>query len=448
MSRLSQLSRCIASTLLWLLVISVAGLQAQSTSGSPDSAAMTEKVEQLEKELADLKSEIAAMKASGTSAPAPASSSSIPQSNIVSASSAPANDAPKATTLGSLLGPTSLSGFVDVYYGENFNNPATRQNNLVFFNGAAEQFNINMLELIIDRAPDAAGSRLGYHIAAGYGQAMNAIYGASTTGTISADQYLKEYYFSYLAPVGKGLQIDVGKFVTPAGAEVIETKDNFNYTRGILFSYAIPYFHFGMRAKYAFNSKYSLTGYLVNGWSDTVDNNSGKTGGFSFAWTPNSKFSLSQNYLAGPEQPNDNSQIRQLTDTVVSYNATKKLSFMANYDYGRGDHLSGTTPATIAWWTGIAGYVKYAFNDKYSFATRYEYYNDHYGFTTGTPGHIQEVTGTFEHPVASHLLTRLEFRQDMANNPIFLKGTSKMVDNQTTLTAGMVYIFDSREGSK
>ena len=32
------------------------------------------------------------------------------------------------------------------------------------------------------------------------------------------DQYLKEAYFSYLAPVGKGLQVDVGKFVTPHGA--------------------------------------------------------------------------------------------------------------------------------------------------------------------------------------------------------------------------------------
>ena len=54
-------------------------------------------------------------------------------------------------------------------------------------------------------------------------------------------------------PLGKGLQINVGKFVTPAGAEVIETKDNWNYSRGLLFALAIPYFHFGTSAKYAFN---------------------------------------------------------------------------------------------------------------------------------------------------------------------------------------------------
>jgi hypothetical protein len=42
----------------------------------------------------------------------------------------------------------------------------------------------------------------------------------------------------------------------------------------------------------------------------------------------------------------------------------------------------------------------------------------------------------------------LEFRHDVANNPIFTKGASTPVDSQTTLTAGMVFVFDSREGSK
>ena len=122
-------------------------------------------------------------------------------------------------------------------------------------------------------------SRTGYHVALGFGQAMNTVNGSEPAAGLGFDQYLKEAYFSYLAPVGKGLQIDVGKFVTPHGAEVIETKDNWNYSRGLLFSYAIPYYHFGMRAKYSFNDKYSLTGYFVNGWNNVVDNNTGKTYG-------------------------------------------------------------------------------------------------------------------------------------------------------------------------
>src|SRR5574337_99509 len=169
--------------------------------------------------------------------------------------------------------------------------------------------------------------RLGYHLAFGFGQAMNVV-NAADPGGLSYSQYLKEAYFSYLAPVAKGLQLDFGKFVTPHGAEVIETKDNWNYSRGLLFTYAIPFYHFGMRGKYTFNDKYSLAAYVVNGWNNIVDNNTGKTLGMTWGWTPTKKLSLTQNYMVGPEATGTNSHWRQLTDTVVSYSPTGKLSLM------------------------------------------------------------------------------------------------------------------------
>ena len=437
MARLSHMFRFVVCTCCCLLGTAAVGAQAQSTS-EPD--AMQERVQLLEKQIAEMKAEMAAMKSGGAS-PAPAV-----QSNLVEPAVGGTDTAKSSPTLGSILGPTTVSGFVDVYYGQNFNNPATRSSGLRYFDAASNQFGLNLIELVIDKQPDAANSRTGYHLAFGYGQAMNAIYGAGLTNSLSADQYVKEAYFSYLAPVGKGLQVDVGKFVTPAGAEVIETKDNFNYSRGILFYSAIPYYHFGMRAKYAFTGKVALTGYFVNGWNSVIDNNSGKTYGASLAVTPSKRFSITQNVLVGPEGAENKKDWRQLWDTVVAVNATSKLTLMANYDYGRGDRMDGFLKPV--YWTGIAGYFKYAFSPKYSFASRYEYYNDHYGFTTGTAGHIQEVTGTFEHPFASHILSRLEFRHDMANNPVFLKGASTPVNSQTTLQAGLVFLFDSREGTK
>jgi hypothetical protein len=301
---------------------------------------------------------------------------------------------------------------------------------------------LNLVELVVDKAPDAAASRTGYHIALGYGQAINAVNG-SDPGGLSFDQYLKEAYFSYLAPVGKGLQVDAGKFVTPHGEEVIETKDNFNYSRGLLFSYAIPYFHFGLRAKYAFNDKYSLSGFLVNGWNNVVENNSGKTYGLSLGWTPNKKVSFIQNYMAGPEQPNNNDNWRQLWDTVVTYSPTAKLTLAGNFDYGRGDRIS-TAPDPV-FWTGFAGYAKYAFNDKYTLAGRYEYYDDHNGFTTGVAQHLNEGTLTLQRMIATHIMTRFEFRHDASNQPVFLKGSGSAVTAQTTGTVGLVFLFDSRD---
>jgi hypothetical protein len=415
----------VSSALLFAPLLSRA--QTEATDSKP--AALNSRIEELQRELDDLRSQLATLKeapphpvASGSSAASLASGSS-------------------STSLAGLLGPTTLSGFVDMYYAYNANQPVTRSNGFRSFDALSNQFALNLVELVIDKTPEVTNSRTGYHIALGYGQAINAVNG-SDPGGLGFDQYLKEAYFSYLAPVAKGLQVDFGKFVTPAGGEVIETKDNWNYSRGLLFSYAIPYYHFGMRAKYAFNDKYSLTGFVTNGWNNVVENNTGKTYGMSLGWNPTKKLSIAENYMAGPEQ-SVNSNWRQLWDTVITYSATSKLTLMANTDYGRGDRVAGVVDPVF--WTGVAGYVKYAPTEKYAFATRYEYYNDHDGFTTGTPQHFNGITGTFQRVVASHILTRLEFRRDTSNQPTFTKGNNLPVKAQNTATAGLVFMFDSRE---
>jgi hypothetical protein len=273
---------------------------------------------------------------------------------------------------------------------------------------------------------------------------------------------LKEAYFSYLAPVGKGLQIDVGKFVTPHGAEVIETKDNWNYSRSLLFNYAIPFFHFGARAKYTFNDKWVLSGYLVNGWNNVVDDNSGKTYGLSLTRNLTKTASITENYMAGPEidpfqTSSPNSNWRQLWDTVITFAPTAKLSFTINGDYGRGDRIyTPATPTTSAgvspvvdWW-GAALYTKYG-TDKNNLALRYEYYGDPWGLTVfgstaffGTNQHAQEITATYTHMLTSALMTRFEYRGDFSGSPIFLRGNNVRVDHQNTATLGMIYMFDSR----
>jgi len=374
--------------------------------------------------------------------------------------SPPAQAAAPASTgpsMASILGPLSITGFVDGYYGYNFEhphvsapsvlpgNPATGLSGLRAFDSPYSQLSLNAVELIMDKPPDASNSRIGYHVALGFGNAMNVV-GSTEPGGLGYAQYLKEAYGSYLAPVGKGLQIDFGKFVTQHGAEVIESKDNWNYSRSLLFTYAIPFYHFGLRAKYVFSDKYNFTAYLVNGWNDIVDNNTGKTAGFQFGWNPNKKWAFVQNYMVGPEEANNNKNIRQLWDTELTYTPTSKLSLMGNFDYGRGDRIP--TWANPVWWSGVAAYVKYQFNQNYALATRYEYYDDPSGFTTGitalTPQHIHEITETFERKIHNNLITRLEYRRDMASQNTLFKGTTP-VDHQDTVAAGLIYTFDLKE---
>jgi Putative beta-barrel porin-2, OmpL-like. bbp2 len=425
---------------------------------SPPASDEQKRIEDLEKQLAEVKSQLSALQAAQTPAAAPATQPAAAMNAMPQMSATPAST-PASPTISSLLGPTTLSGFVDMYYGYNSNQPSSRQGNNLFFTPYSNQFGLNMIELILDKPPDAANSRTGYHVALGFGQAMNVVNG-SDPGGLGFSQYLKEAYFSYLAPVGKGLQIDAGKFVTPNGAEVIETKDNWNYTRSLLFYYAIPYYHYGMRAKYTFNDKYSLTGYFVNGWNSIVAANTGKTYGVSVGWNPNKKLGFAQNYTAGPQLSptsdpgGSNSSWRQLWDTVITYSPTPKLSLILNGDYGRGDRylnpITNTATSPVSWYGG-AGYVKYAPNSKYAFVTRYEYFNDPDGFTTGLgPAlglgqHMQEVTGTFERTIAGHIISRFEYRHDLSNQPFFPKGTSALAKTQNTVTAGLVFTFNSQE---
>ena len=459
-----------------LMFVSSASAQDQAGTAPPSNEAILQHMQQLEQELKDLRAEVTALKSGATAASAPAASApatSAPapaaapptQAVVAATSSAPA--APAPTGLAGLLGPVTLSGFVDAYYGYNSNHPYNLQNNLRNFDVNTNQFGLNMIELVADKSVDTT-NRLGYHIALGFGQAMAIVNTGSTTG-LGVDQYLKEGYLEYMAPVGKGLQVNVGKFVTPAGAEVIESKDDWNYSRSLLFSFGIPYFHFGANAKYAFSPKFAVTTYLVNGWNGASN---GKTGGFSAAWTPNAKFSITETYLVGPTLANiniDNSDIRQLTDTVITYNPNAKLSFMANYDFGRqpldpAEQKFLGAPYALAKWSGLAGYAKYAPNDKWAVALRGEYFNDNQGFMTdpnafnpaipvGKTQELSEFTATVQRTISSRLIARLEGRRDMSDLPSFQRGglptgesgVPNFVSGQNTITLGLIYAFSSAD---
>ena len=114
-----------------------------------------------------------------------------------------------------------------------------------------------------------------------------------------------------------GLELDFGEFVTAAGAELIETKDNWNYSRSLLFAWGIPYYHFGVRASMPMGKYFTGGAALVNGWNNIEDNNSGKTVSLSGTFAAGGKVSWANNYIVGPEKAGTNEGKRQLYDTTL-----------------------------------------------------------------------------------------------------------------------------------
>ena len=328
--------------------------------------------------------------------------------------------------------PIEVTGFVDTYYSYNFNKPAG-DTQLRNFDTKHNQLSLNLLELAFEQKTSAE-SRLGFRADINFGPTTELVH-AYEPGGVEIFKSFEQAYLSYLAPAGKGLQIDAGKFVTQHGAEVIETKDNWNYSRSLLFALAIPYYHLGLRATYPLSEKLTVAGFFVNGWNNAVDNNGGKTFGLQALLKPHPRLTVVQNFMAGPEQADDNSDTRWLSDTTVTFNATSSLSLMVNYDYG-----TDTVAGTDVTWQGIAAYARLQATPSWAISPRFEWLDDTDGFMTGTGQKVKEVTLTSEHKIDGGLIARLEYRRDFSDTEFFLKDGG-LVKNQNTFAIGLVYAF-------
>src|SRR5271165_6137747 len=100
----------------------ICGYGSSAWAQAEPAADLSSRIDSLEKQLADLRSQMEAQKAA---AAAPAATPAPAAAAAVLPAAAPAA-APAPTGLAGLLGPTTLSGFVDVYYGYNSNQPASR----------------------------------------------------------------------------------------------------------------------------------------------------------------------------------------------------------------------------------------------------------------------------------------------------------------------------------
>ena len=335
----------------------------------------------------------------------------------------------------------AVNAFVSSAYEYNSNRPRTGASSYRVFDFSDNSFNLDVAELVVQIAPSKpndAGFRVDF-------DAGNSIPQITKTQDQTAAQFdLKQAFASYIAPLGSGLRFDVGKFVTHLGYEVIEGYDGYNdnYSRSILFGYAIPFTHTGVKASYAFSSKVAGMVEVVNGWDLLRDNNHSKSVGAQLALTPVAPLQVLLNWIGGPELPNDNHTNRNVFDVVAILKPTSTLTLGLNGDYGKENGTSLVNPGSDATWKGIAGYATLALTNKFSVALRGETFHDEDGVRlgTGTRAILSEGTFTPSYKFTDHVLVRGEARYDKANGPILTrKGT--LSDKQTTVGANVIFVY-------
>jgi len=327
-----------------------------------------------------------------------------------------------------------FSFLFDGYVDGNFDDPASGWNALRNFDMRSDTVHFNMGKVTIDRAPGPVG----FHVDAGFGEIFDVAHASDQAP--KGLKYIEQAYVDFKPKSWKGVEIDVGEFVTSAGAEVMDVNGNWNYSRSLLFTWAIPYYHFGIRTSFPIGTHFTGGVQLVNGWNNVYASNQGKLVGLNgaYAWK---KVTWTNVWYGGPERDQASPGWRNLLDSVVQVNANDNLSLYINGDYGRNKNIG---PGS-AQWDGIGGALRRALGKKAALAARLEIFDDVNGFSTGTAQAVKEVTLTGEYKLTDWLTSRLEFRDDWSTQPFFENNQGNLTKNQPTVLLGMIAYFGPKK---
>ncbi len=364
-------------------------------------------------------------------APAPA-----PVAAPAAAPAAAAAPAPAPLEFPWKIGPMAVTGYLDGYYSYNANQPTDSANgqinDLYNFNDKTDQVELSVAKLTLNHDPAPVGAHFDFM----YGR-TNGLVNSGLQG-----DYIENAYISVKPPKAKGFEADFGKWVTSAGAEVIEANGNWNYSRSLLFAWAIPYFHTGIRTSMPVSKTETLGVQLVNGWNNVTKNDGWATVGLTSALVK-TKYTWDLNVYTGPENATAEHGYRNLFDTTLLLTPNAKFNAYINYDYGENHDakVDGVGDTNRNTWQGVAFAAHEQVNAANAVALRYEFFDDVNGFSTGTVQKLNEITGTYEYHVPKlpqAVLSRAEYRRDMSSQPFFHQGATSMIDHQSTFTIGLM----------
>jgi hypothetical protein len=356
---------------------------------------------------------LAATRATDVGSPAPATPVAI----------APA----PAATFKDLLAASGISvdGYVDVSYQHMDGAPlfsSSTPASPVYtrsFDNCQDCFSLHQLALTVAYQPKQGFGALA-NLVAGDDADVFAPYDINPGATQKFD-----FPQAYVQYASGALTVIAGRYVSLAGAETIDPRPDTNSSRSILFFYAVPYTHTGVRATYVASDYLTVVAGIVNGWDTLKDTNTDKTAELGLSFTPGKACTLAINSYLGRERvgglvPTGPQGMRTLLDLIGTWNVSDALALVVNYDHGRqqGAGGSGYTPdnAGTPSWDGMAAYLNYKWNDRWRASLRGEYFNDADGYRTGLVQKWKEVSLTLGYAPAKAAELRFELRNDWSND--------------------------------
>ncbi|HVP61385.1 MAG TPA: outer membrane beta-barrel protein [Myxococcaceae bacterium] len=401
-----------------------------------------QRLEQLERRVKELEAQVQATRQPGTPDQA----------------SAPAEPPPVRSATNASV---TFGGYVEAFYQWNFNQPS---NFITNYRGFDNRHNIFTIENAVIEVQGKLGP-VTTHIALQWGATPQSYYlsepvwrATSGAGASGPDvwKYIQQANIAYLVPVGRGLTIDGGIFLSPIGPEGIQIKDQWNWSRSDLF-FGLPFYHTGIRFTYPLTDTWTVSLQGYNGWNSVVDNNVELSFAVQATYTVPDQVTWNLLYFSGVERPDgapEGRAWRNLFDTYLTLFPSSPVALSVQFDGGFEPNNFGTS----AWAAGAASVRFHPWKRVY-LSVRADYFYEwiaQNAVGTATPifwagsRWIASGTATVDFRPWDNISLRLEYRHDQAEKPLFFQGqvstdsSGNFIPNakfQNTLTLGAVAWF-------
>lgn len=329
-----------------------------------------------------------------------------------------------------------FSGFIDVYYGFDFNRPFDNQRPDFLFNHTRHNevsLNLGLLQM------DVIGNS--YRASLGLMTGTYAQYNLADEPDILRNIF--EAYVGVALDPSKKLWFDAGVFSSHIGFESAISSENFTLTRSLVAENS-PYFLTGAKLTYTQSDQWEFEVGIFNGWQliQRPVGNSTPAFGSRVTYTPNENVTFNWSTLVSNDFPDDDVRMRYYNNVYALLGLSENLSFILGFDYGlQQEAVDNTSLARRKfehWFTPTA-ILKIKMNESWAMALRGEYFQDINGVVIDhdSPSGFKTsgISCNLDKKINSNLLLRVEARHLQNDTPFYTRNTALVKGNTLLITS-------------
>lgn len=319
----------------------------------------------------------------------------------------------------------TLTGFTDIYYGYDFNQPVTGFRQPFLYNhNRHNEFNMNLgiIKLGVEHQQYRANFAL-------------------QSGTYAQDNYAAEQGLLknvFEANIGialnnkKNLWLDAGIFPSHLGFESAISVDNLTLTRSLCAENS-PYFLSGAKLTFNPSNKVELATIVTNGWQriQRLPGNSMTSFGTQVIIKPTDNININWSTFIGTDDPDSTRRMRYFNNVYTQISFSNKVQVIAGFDIGVQQQSKNSSQYDIWFTPTLIGQL--TISDNWKTAIRAEYFQDETGIIipTGTPNGFNTtgLSWNLDYLPNEVIACRIESRLLRSKDKIFVRENTNHLDN-------------------